>query len=653
MKGDAFYRQAEALMPAPLNIEDLQRDAKAAAQELSLEVLRGTLYSNGWLDKSRADTAQEAEMALSRKCKTLQTVADALPSAVPGRTEQFVTIFAQMERYVELMKAKAKQSKEWLAIVRPCPPCPPTRRLPAARLLPHQPTPAAAPRRLQSTEQQESKQQAVQQQPPRDQPSLPPNSRDFAGLQGAAPPPPASRGAGPFGAAGGGQGSRAARVLGQSRSIPYPGVAVAPNPSSVGAAAAGRLGGLGGPLLPQPFGPLLPGAAGASGQPRARRSLCDHCQEPCSAGVLSIGKVRAAAEALAAHRVRCRSALWRLRLTPSRSLPLPLPLFALQFLGQDMRICADCYKELQAAALAAAPPDLPAVGADEAICQGCKGVGAISHMRLCRLISGNKEEFHACANCAANHRDWQPVVVPKRQQQQQQKPPPPPRRAAARPAPVPAAAFGMGRGSRVSELNLRPTSAGTHRGQQQQQLATAQRPLKQPALAQQTLLGKRPAPAAAPAPPPAPAHGTDANPILLPSDSEDEDSEAAALAAAVAAAAAADAGERRATRAAAAAPPSWRRFAGLRFMFPPEGGRDSVEVRAEDLARLAPDEFLNDTAIDFYLRWLQRGLAARDPAAAERCYFFNSFFYKKLTEKNGERAHLQGGGGRMHARGFW
>jgi len=63
-----------------------------------------------------------------------------------------------------------------------------------------------------------------------------------------------------------------------------------------------------------------------------------------------------------------------------------------------------------------------------------------------------------------------------------------------------------------------------------------------------------------------------------------------------------------------------------------------VELTASDLTRLGPDEFLNDSAIDYYLRWLQQGLQERDPGAAERCYFFNSFFYKKLTEKNGERS---------------
>lgn len=75
---------------------------------------------------------------------------------------------------------------------------------------------------------------------------------------------------------------------------------------------------------------------------------------------------------------------------------------------------------------------------------------------------------------------------------------------------------------------------------------------------------------------------------------------------------------------------------GLRCRMPPEGGPGSVEFTAADLARLEPDEFLNDTAIDYYLRYVQTKMRPED---AERCYFFNSFFYKKLSEK---QAGVQG-----------
>lgn len=53
----------------------------------------------------------------------------------------------------------------------------------------------------------------------------------------------------------------------------------------------------------------------------------------------------------------------------------------------------------------------------------------------------------------------------------------------------------------------------------------------------------------------------------------------------------------RAPRAPARAAPQ-----GMRCVYPPGGGRAAVEVWADDLNRLEPQEFLNDTVIDFYMR---------------------------------------------------
>lgn len=41
---------------------------------------------------------------------------------------------------------------------------------------------------------------------------------------------------------------------------------------------------------------------------------------------------------------------------------------------------------------------------------------------------------------------------------------------------------------------------------------------------------------------------------------------------------------------------------GLKALYPREGGPGAVEVTPSDLARLDPDEFLNDTIIDFYMK---------------------------------------------------
>lgn len=46
---------------------------------------------------------------------------------------------------------------------------------------------------------------------------------------------------------------------------------------------------------------------------------------------------------------------------------------------------------------------------------------------------------------------------------------------------------------------------------------------------------------------------------------------------------------------------------GLKCLYPPGGGPGAVEVTHLDLPRLDADEFLNDTVIDFYLRWVCGG----------------------------------------------
>eukprot|EP00775_Hariotina_reticulata_P010667 gene10667-10826_t len=133
-------------------------------------------------------------------------------------------------------------------------------------------------------------------------------------------------------------------------------------------------------------------------------------------------------------------------------------------------------------------------------------------------------------------------------------------------------------------------------------------------------------------------------PIVLDSD-EDEDDGVLAVADGAAAAAAADDGSTDSEAAAAAnarrrrsqrinlvtaGPGTTQKFLGLRCLFPSAGGRGAVEVVAEDLARLDPDEFLNDTIIDYYIKKIELSLP---PDGRRRCHFFNSFFFKKLTEK--------------------
>lgn len=64
----------------------------------------------------------------------------------------------------------------------------------------------------------------------------------------------------------------------------------------------------------------------------------------------------------------------------------------------------------------------------------------------------------------------------------------------------------------------------------------------------------------------------------------------------------------------------------------PKGARDSVSITELDLARLEPNEFLNDVIIDFYLMWIRDHIVP--PKLRNTIYFYNSFFYNLLTRKS-------------------
>ncbi|KAL4753191.1 hypothetical protein BDW72DRAFT_41055 [Aspergillus terricola var. indicus] len=64
----------------------------------------------------------------------------------------------------------------------------------------------------------------------------------------------------------------------------------------------------------------------------------------------------------------------------------------------------------------------------------------------------------------------------------------------------------------------------------------------------------------------------------------------------------------------------------------PQFGKKKAEVNALDLRRLAPHEFLNDNIIGFYIRFLEDHLQRCRPEAAQRVYFFNSYFFATLTK---------------------
>ena len=63
----------------------------------------------------------------------------------------------------------------------------------------------------------------------------------------------------------------------------------------------------------------------------------------------------------------------------------------------------------------------------------------------------------------------------------------------------------------------------------------------------------------------------------------------------------------------------------------PKVGKKKATVDFDDLPRLDEGEFLNDNLVSFYMRYLEEELQKKDPNLAKRFYFFNSFFYDRLT----------------------
>ena len=63
----------------------------------------------------------------------------------------------------------------------------------------------------------------------------------------------------------------------------------------------------------------------------------------------------------------------------------------------------------------------------------------------------------------------------------------------------------------------------------------------------------------------------------------------------------------------------------------PKMGKKKATVEWEDLERLDEGEFLNDNLVSFYMRYLEEELTNKDPDLAKTIYFFNSFFYDRLT----------------------
>ncbi|EIN12536.1 hypothetical protein PUNSTDRAFT_97302 [Punctularia strigosozonata HHB-11173 SS5] len=73
------------------------------------------------------------------------------------------------------------------------------------------------------------------------------------------------------------------------------------------------------------------------------------------------------------------------------------------------------------------------------------------------------------------------------------------------------------------------------------------------------------------------------------------------------------------------------------LVYPLNGtGAGKVTITRGDVSRLKPGEFLNDTLIEFGLKFWLNELRAKDPDLADQVHVFSSFFFKKLDNRRAE-----------------
>ncbi|XP_071677588.1 uncharacterized protein [Lolium perenne] len=61
----------------------------------------------------------------------------------------------------------------------------------------------------------------------------------------------------------------------------------------------------------------------------------------------------------------------------------------------------------------------------------------------------------------------------------------------------------------------------------------------------------------------------------------------------------------------------------------PKGDRDAVSISGRDVDLLLPETFVNDTIIDFYIKYLSARIKTTERS---KYHFFNSFFFRKLAD---------------------
>lgn len=67
------------------------------------------------------------------------------------------------------------------------------------------------------------------------------------------------------------------------------------------------------------------------------------------------------------------------------------------------------------------------------------------------------------------------------------------------------------------------------------------------------------------------------------------------------------------------------------FVFPQGDARGKVQITIADMRRLSKGEYLNDSLIDFYLKYLSTEVPSSRACGGSRYFCFSSFFFRRLT----------------------
>ncbi|XP_068303549.1 probable ubiquitin-like-specific protease 2B isoform X2 [Pyrus communis] len=82
----------------------------------------------------------------------------------------------------------------------------------------------------------------------------------------------------------------------------------------------------------------------------------------------------------------------------------------------------------------------------------------------------------------------------------------------------------------------------------------------------------------------------------------------------------------------------------------PKGDSDAVSISKRDVDLLQPETFINDTIIDFYIKYLKNQI---QPEKQHRYHFFNSFFFRKLADLDKDPSSVSDGRAAFHRVRKW